>query len=154
MADISIINKKIIRETLISTVLWLLYDFLSLKNVVNVPVFQIRMCLGFPDPHPDPLVSGKDPRLRIRTQIRLSWIRIRIDRTDPDVMVWHWLWSVTFKTCFCTYVSMFKNLEFASSFVIVIAAFTKVKDRLHWRICTGSSKFSLAESLFPTGPRV
>jgi hypothetical protein len=27
---------KIVRKTLISTVLWLLYDFLSLKNVVNV----------------------------------------------------------------------------------------------------------------------
>ncbi len=29
---------KIIRKTLISTVLWLLYDFLSLKNRVNVPL--------------------------------------------------------------------------------------------------------------------
>ena len=28
---------KILRKTLISTVLWLLYDFLSLKNDVNVP---------------------------------------------------------------------------------------------------------------------
>ncbi len=28
---------KIVRKTLISTVLWLLNDFLSLKNVVNVP---------------------------------------------------------------------------------------------------------------------
>ncbi len=31
---------KIVRKTLISSVLWLLYDFLSLKNDKNVPVFR------------------------------------------------------------------------------------------------------------------
>ena len=62
---------KIVRKTFISTVLWLLYDFLSLKNDVNVPVFRIRtrrfrMFLGLPDPNPDPLVRGMDLRIRIR----------------------------------------------------------------------------------------
>ncbi len=32
---------KIVRKTLISTVLWLLYDFLSLKNDVNVPLKKL-----------------------------------------------------------------------------------------------------------------
>jgi hypothetical protein len=34
--DPSIIKQKIGRKTLIPTVLWILYDFLSLKNDVNV----------------------------------------------------------------------------------------------------------------------
>jgi hypothetical protein len=60
-----------LRKTLISTVLQLLYVFLSLKNDVNIPVFRIRirigMFLGLPDPHP--LVRGTDPRIRIRTKM-------------------------------------------------------------------------------------
>jgi hypothetical protein len=43
----------------------LLYDFLSLKNDVNVPVFRIDLdqhldplFLGLPDPHADTLVRG------------------------------------------------------------------------------------------------
>jgi hypothetical protein len=42
--------------------------FLSLKNDVNVPIFRIhriRMFLGLPVQHPDPLVRGTDPRIRI-----------------------------------------------------------------------------------------
>jgi hypothetical protein len=35
--DPSIIKQKTVRKTLISIVLWLLLDFLSLKNDVNVP---------------------------------------------------------------------------------------------------------------------
>ncbi len=38
-------SSKIVRKSLISTVLWLLFDFLSFKNdvnVVNVPVFRIQ----------------------------------------------------------------------------------------------------------------
>jgi hypothetical protein len=54
-------------------VTYLIYDFLSLVNDVNVPVFRIRiricMFLGLPDPHPDPLVRGTDPRIRIRTKM-------------------------------------------------------------------------------------
>jgi hypothetical protein len=57
---------KIVRKTLISTFLLLLYDFLSLKKDVNVSVFWIRirrilMFLGLPDQHPDPSVGGSDP---------------------------------------------------------------------------------------------
>ncbi len=50
---------KIIRKTLISTILWLFYDFLSLKNDVNAPVFRsliqirIHMFLVLLDPHSD-----------------------------------------------------------------------------------------------------
>jgi hypothetical protein len=36
-----------------------------LKNDVHLPVFRIRMFLGLPEPHPDPLVRGTDPRIRI-----------------------------------------------------------------------------------------
>ncbi len=35
--DPPIIEAKIVRKTLIPTVLWLLFDFLSLKNDVNIP---------------------------------------------------------------------------------------------------------------------
>ncbi len=31
----------------------------------------------FPDPHPDPLVRGTDPRIRIRFRIRIRMLRIR-----------------------------------------------------------------------------
>jgi hypothetical protein len=45
----------------------LFYDFLSLKNDVNVPVFQIRirrirMFLVLPDPHPDPYQNVTEPQ--------------------------------------------------------------------------------------------
>ncbi len=65
---------KIVRKTLISTVLWLLYDFL--------PVFwscRIRVFLGLPDPHPDSLDRGTDPAIRIRTKMS------RIHNTDYDM---------------------------------------------------------------------
>ncbi len=47
---------KIVRKTLISTVLWLFYYLLSMKNDLKVSVFRIwiRMFLGLPDPNPDP----------------------------------------------------------------------------------------------------
>ncbi len=38
---------KIVRKTLIPTVLWLLYDFLSLKNDVNVPVTSNKQKTNF-----------------------------------------------------------------------------------------------------------
>ncbi len=54
-------HAKLVGKILISTVFWLLFDSLSLKNDVNVPVFWIRMFLSLPDPHPDALVRGTDP---------------------------------------------------------------------------------------------
>ncbi len=59
---------KIVRKTEIPTVLWLLFNFLSLKNDINVPsksnkLKKLAFCLHFegrwrkqqdPDPHPDP----------------------------------------------------------------------------------------------------
>jgi hypothetical protein len=55
------------------SIIKLLYDLLSLKNDVNVPVFRIRirirMFLSLPDPHPDPLVRGTDSRTRPRIWI-------------------------------------------------------------------------------------
>ncbi len=56
---------KIVRKPLIFAVLQLIYDFLSLKNDVNVPV----MFLGHPDPHPDLLARGTDPRIRVWTKM-------------------------------------------------------------------------------------
>jgi hypothetical protein len=48
------------------------YFFMTfyLKNYVNVPVFRIwiRMFLALPDPHPNTLVRGTDPRIRIRNK--------------------------------------------------------------------------------------
>jgi hypothetical protein len=55
----------IVRKTLNFTVLWLLYDFISLKNDVNVRV-------------PDPLVRGRygtDLRIPIRIRTKMSGIR-------------------------------------------------------------------------------
>ncbi len=60
---------KIVRKPLISTVLWLLYDLLSVKNNVNVPqkrLFSFHFeghCQKQQDPDPDPLVryGSEDP---------------------------------------------------------------------------------------------
>ncbi len=73
-------SSKNSKKTLISNVLCHLYDFFSLKNDVNVPVFQIRilsirMFLGLPDPNMDPLFRGTDPRIRIRIRTKMSRIR-------------------------------------------------------------------------------
>ncbi len=64
---------------MISTVLWLLYDFLPLKNGVNVPVFRFRIRMFWAS--------------RIRIRIRESEVRIRGSSsrsiqnvTDPQ----HW----------------------------------------------------------------
>ncbi len=77
---------KIVRKTLIPTVLRPLYDFLSVKNDVNVPSkskkqknLETFFCWRleghwrkYQDLDPDPLFRGMDPRIRIRTKI--SWI--------------------------------------------------------------------------------
>ncbi len=89
-------HAKIVRKTLIPTVLWLLFDFLSLKNDVNIPYLQkvisrktsIKKKLFFVGvlkvndensrvliQDPDPLVRGMDPRIRIRIHTKMSWIR-------------------------------------------------------------------------------
>jgi hypothetical protein len=74
---------KIIRKTLISTVLWLLFDFLSLKNYVNVPsnsyMQKNLVFVGILKVNDEnsririPFVGGMDPRIRIHT--KMSWIR-------------------------------------------------------------------------------
>ncbi len=88
-------HAKIVRKTLIPTVLWLLNDLLSLKNDVNVPSKsnkQKNYC-GRLEDHwkkqqdldPDPLVrgTGMDPQIRIRT--RISWIRnTALRNTKPN----------------------------------------------------------------------
>jgi hypothetical protein len=72
---------KIVRKTLIHTVLWLLFDILSLKKDVNVPsksnkqknFFKINFVgvLKVND-NPDPSIGGIDRRIRIRTKM---WLR-------------------------------------------------------------------------------
>jgi hypothetical protein len=42
---------EIVRETLIPTVLWLLYDFLSLKNLAGFGSVSLKF--GSPDPYQD-----------------------------------------------------------------------------------------------------
>ncbi len=63
---------KIVRKTLNPTVLWLLQDFLSLKNDVNVTSKSnnkktlTKFCVAIlQDPNPDALVRGTNPRIRI-----------------------------------------------------------------------------------------
>jgi hypothetical protein len=37
------------------------------------------MSLGLPDPHPDPLVRGSDPRIRIQIRTKMSRIRNTVE---------------------------------------------------------------------------
>ncbi len=69
---------KIVRKTLIPTVLRLLYDFLSLKNDVHVASKSNKQ-KNLENPNPDPLVRGTDPPTRIRTIM----LRIRRPRSVP-----------------------------------------------------------------------
>ncbi len=66
---------KIVRKNLIRTVLWLLLDFLPSKKDVNAPskYNKHKNLQQDPDPNPDPLVRGMDPRIRIHS--KMSWIR-------------------------------------------------------------------------------
>ncbi len=83
---------KKLRKPLIFTVLWLLYDFLFLKNDVKTfkknkqKIWKVKnyFCWRLEghwqneqDPEPDPSVKGTDPRIRIRIQIhtKMSWIQ-------------------------------------------------------------------------------
>jgi hypothetical protein len=52
----------------------------------------VFLFLGLPDPHPDPLVRGADPRILIRTRIRTKMIpntaystgsSFQLNRVDP-----------------------------------------------------------------------
>ncbi len=74
--DPSIIKQK---KTLISSVLWLLNNFLPMFRI-RIWSRRIRMFLGIPDPHPDPLVNGTAPRIRIRIRTKMS----RIPNTAPS----------------------------------------------------------------------
>ncbi len=69
----------IVRKTLISTVLWLLYDFLPVFRI-RIRIRRIRMFLSLPDLNPDPLDRGTDPRIRIRIRTKMS----RIHNTDTN----------------------------------------------------------------------
>ncbi len=80
---------KIVKKTLIPTVLWLLFDLLSLNNDVNAPsksnkqkkfFFKLVFCWPLEDlwrksQDPNPLVRGVDPRIQIRFHTKMSWIR-------------------------------------------------------------------------------
>ncbi len=63
-------HAKIIRKTLNPTILWIFLTFCLWKNNVNVPSKSNKQD---PNPDPDPLVRGMDPRFRIHT--KMSWIR-------------------------------------------------------------------------------
>ncbi len=95
---------KIVRKTLISTVLWLLHDFISWKNDVNVPSKVISkniFCLLLEDPwqkeqhplygsaDPDPYQNGTDPQ---------HWLHVsNFDLLPPmlrihDILLWIRIW--------------------------------------------------------------
>ncbi len=105
--SITIHQAEILRKTLISTALRLLFDFLSLKNDVLVPsksnmqknfLTKISFLLASwrsqdPSPHPDPepLVRGMDPRIQIRIHTKMSWIRntaalVRLVAVDAELL--------------------------------------------------------------------
>ncbi len=83
-------HAKIVRKTLFSTALWLLFDFLSLKmlymylqKVISIKNFLTNISffvgiLKFNDKNSRILirtVREMDPRIQIRIQIKMSWIR-------------------------------------------------------------------------------
>jgi hypothetical protein len=66
-----------------------LQKVISRKNWVTKLVFagilkvndeNSRIRMQDPDPNPDPLVRGMDPRIRIRIHPKMSWIRNTGDR--------------------------------------------------------------------------
>ncbi len=65
--DPSTINQKYFKKPLIPTVLWLLYDFFSLKNDVNVPSKSNKQF--FVDIMK---VTDENSRIRIRIRIRIQ----------------------------------------------------------------------------------
>ncbi len=81
---------NIVRKIFISTVLWLLKDFLSLKNAVNVPskrnkqknfdknsflLASWRSLTKRAGSESESVVSGTDPRIRIKIRTKISRIR-------------------------------------------------------------------------------
>ncbi len=53
----------------------------------RIRIRWIRMLLGLPDPHPDSLDRGTDPRIRIRNRIRTKMSRIHNISTKADKLV-------------------------------------------------------------------
>ncbi len=43
--------------------------------MLRIRIHQIYVFLALLDPDPDPLVTGMDPRIRIRIHTKMSWIR-------------------------------------------------------------------------------
>ncbi len=80
-------HAKIVRKTLILTILWLFLTFYlwkvpsksnKQKKIVFVGILKVtdeNSRIRIQDPDPDPLVRGMDPRIRIRINAKISWIR-------------------------------------------------------------------------------
>ncbi len=96
-------SAKVVKKTLISTVLWLLYDFLP---VFRIRIRRIHMFLGLSDPHSNSLDRGTDPRIWIR--IRNRTIKSRIHNT-ASLCTSSPVWMFIQKTIFSSmrYVHMF-----------------------------------------------
>ncbi len=108
---------KIVRKNFISTLLWLLYDLLSLKNDVNVPSKSnkqkktgekfffffaswrlLTKRAGGSDPNQDPLVRGTDPDLDPYQNV-----------TDPE----HFCrWWIRLADCYCKRYAMASKVYF------------------------------------------
>ncbi len=85
---------KRVRKTLISTVLWLLYDFLSLKNDVNVPSKRNKQKHFF-NIYFVGILKVMDEKSRIRTRIHIR-LQIRTSVTDLQyIKNWQLLASYT-----------------------------------------------------------
>jgi hypothetical protein len=50
---------------------------ISVWEVMKIQIRRLCMFLGLPEPHPDPLVRGTDPRIRIYIRISTKMSRIR-----------------------------------------------------------------------------
>ncbi len=112
--------KKYEIETLVSTVLWLLYKFLSLKNDVNVPSKKEKKILRKNNLFLVDIVKATEEKSRIRSRIQIRiricnntvglgsvqyrvyvwqfycfWIRIRFANADPDSGKRNQCWSAS-----------------------------------------------------------
>jgi hypothetical protein len=74
-------------------VLWLLYDFTSLKNDVNVPSKSNKQKIWNSSRRkkqdPDPVVRGRNPRIRIRTKMsRIPFTPVKVSQPE-HFMEWN-----------------------------------------------------------------
>ncbi len=110
---------------MISTVFRYLCDLLSLKN--DVPEFRnhrIRMFMGLPDQHPDPLVRGTDPRIRIRTKTMPRIRNTGFPCGMHELQCWNNWWTVKYGR---------RAPDFLQYCYVNLQVLARVKINISWR---------------------